>query len=383
MFCEQWVNDVHRALKELDVTMSQDLMMSANSALYTLTQSYIWRDEFKTFGFKVSEQSKNIGWITFDTVYDPLSDGTKELHAEGKIDIFENRYESYEDDINEAWECPYNQECSTLIVPPTDFLITNILEKLSSYSNHYAMLLETDPIKQKQHLESLNTIEYVVINSTQNIDQEMNEMMPTAYFDSSDIKSLFGHRYYAPSWSDNNDYLIAKNKIGVVGMSCLFNYEDESADFKKSLSFVSVSPSYRGQGIAKEMLNRILEACSKEGRFITRTKPSDIGVKVLYESFTRLALKHPLQVPFVESGLSSYAHVISSNENWQKLPKIQRFKSMNNILNKIRPFLRETNGIHTMRLSADDHAHSMGIVEKGLKVLDNKKICESENSNSL
>ena len=81
-----------------------------------------------------------------------------------------------------------------------------------------------------------------------------------------------GIRYHSPSWSDDASwrYLVAHNQEEVAGVLGFYAREKSLV-----LSYVSVAPGFRKEGLSMRLYEQLLDACCQEERFLVRSSPSE------------------------------------------------------------------------------------------------------------
>lgn len=81
-----------------------------------------------------------------------------------------------------------------------------------------------------------------------------------------------GIRYHSPSWSDDASwrYLVAHNREEVAGVLGFYAREQSLV-----LSYVSVAPGFRKNGLSMRLYEQLLDVCSLEQRFLVRSSPSE------------------------------------------------------------------------------------------------------------
>ena len=102
-----------------------------------------------------------------------------------------------------------------------------------------------------------------------------------------------GIRYHSPGWSDGADwrYLLAHNGEEVAGV--LGFYAKESS---LVLSYVSVAPGFRKEGLSMRLYERLLEICQAEQRFLVRSSPGEFtkANPAITQAYNRLLRESPV-----------------------------------------------------------------------------------------
>ena len=82
----------------------------------------------------------------------------------------------------------------------------------------------------------------------------------------------YGIKYYNPSYTSDKDfYFLAHNGVEVCGVMKL----GTARDWGYGVSFVSVSPGFRGQGLSLKLYQSAISQCLKDGKALIRTDPGE------------------------------------------------------------------------------------------------------------
>lgn len=120
---------------------------------------------------------------------------------------------------------------------------------------------------------------------TPNPAKEVTNASELSYGDFGHLKNLFGHIYF--STNNNEDFVIAENLAGVVGIVSLFRHEKDGKLKSLSISGITVTPSYRERGIATALcVAAAIHAKNLEIPLMI-TSPSEQGKSTIYKKLTQ------------------------------------------------------------------------------------------------
>lgn len=345
-----WVEDVLDCLVEINLSQGRDNLnpddvVAATNAIFTLINSYAFRDEFPGATLCIADSDIQYAKIHLPEVNDPYSDEL-DIRDEAYINPlgWKFNYPEYldiDDPEPIVWEKPLHPDYISYSTPINCTKTTAILDKLLQKNAFYSKLLEEDPDRQIENLKELDKIEYVFCENTSYHD--LDRLTNMAKYSGGNIDKVFGHRYV--SGSDNRHHIVAKNWLGPVGVLCLFDHASpgvlDKNPSKYSVSYVSVSPSYRRQGISTQLMREAFKQAISDERYLSRTEPSEMGEETTYYHFTELAKKEFPLLPFIEKSDENYVHALTRNDDFHEWPYKYKCLAINSFVSKIDEMIEE------------------------------------------
>lgn len=342
------------ALKIKDFKFEQEHCLLANKVLYEFLSSYAWDLEFKGVELRVSSENPLYSEIHIPEFRDPdvddLDRNESIIRYAKKINVFGHLYEypEYWDDDQEMPE-PYKKGSMkdySLASFVREGKVEQVIKNLSSSSEYYKKVFEKESSEIQKNINKLHDIEYVRIK-----DDESDKLIELCHLDKysySPIKSVFGHRYFSGSDKYRN-YICAKNWLGVVGIVSLFDHNpkdgfiSEKSPYFDTLSYISVSPSYRNEGISKEMFKMTLDWTLEKGKILRNTDYTYLGRKFIQPIFGKIAQEHCPQMTFVEEGDRVLLSRITKHEGFSELSVAARYKIVKSVFEKTESLINESN----------------------------------------
>lgn len=352
---DKWEEDITSSLVEINKLedrnpINPDDEIAVTNALFSLIKSYAFRDEFKGAVMQVADSDIQYSRIVFPELNDPYSDrldirDETFIHPLGwKFEPAE--YWEDEDEEPEVWESPDRPVFKEFSEPLSCEKTNKLLNRLREQSVYYQLLLETDPEKQIKNLQSLNHIEFRFMKDSSYHD--LDRLTNMGMYRGGNIDHVFGHRYV--NGSGHRHHVVAQNWLGPVGVLCLFDHAEKGVmdpdPSRYSVSFVSVSPSYRRQGISTQLMREAFKQCIKDQRYLARTDPSDMGREVTFDHFTTLGEKEFPQVPFLKRGEAQYLFALTKQEGFHDMPYSLRCQAVSELADKVRSMIHEIQGKH-------------------------------------
>lgn len=331
-----WIEDVLEAAIAVNEALGRsrlnpDDVIPTNNVLFALMTSYAWRDEFSGAVLRIADSDIQYAHIFLPAAHDPYSESLRIRH-EIVIDPLKWKFEYPEywedEDEPEVWPAPEQPQ----FIDHHEVLVcdrTNaIIDRLRAKNSYYEKLLETDPERQILNLKELDTVIY---SSHRDLEYHaLDEMTNMSAFSGGNVRGVFAHRYVA---QESSDYVVGRNWLGPVGLLCLNKTGSDPS--KYVLSFVSVSPSYRGKGISKQLMREAFRFAIEEGRFIVRTTPSEMGRALSYDRLTRLAVDEFPEVPFVPSHMSQFLRTFESHDELHAWTYPAKCKAIKKLMEKV------------------------------------------------
>ena len=316
---DKWVDDVLIAIKEANkengIELNKSDCIVANSIIFKLMKSYIWGSHFENAVLKIRNDNSGYSWIDIKSIEDKDSDIT--LSYESRINCLSHMYKSkgWDDEDSNKWITDNRAESKTYN-NPINLEDQNKVVKHLIKKPYYKMLLEEDINKQNIYLSDLSEISIKVHEELNYISLLKDTSMYK--YNGNPITEIFGHKY--TTHSENRIMVVASNKLGPVGILCLYDYERNTEDRynqdRLSLSYVSVSPFCRQIGISKKLLDAAFKYASEKNKYITRTSPSVFGKKTTYDSFTKHAKSKYPGIPFIKEEDAQIIQMMYAKNNF-------------------------------------------------------------------
>lgn len=118
----------------------------------------------------------------------------------------------------------------------------------------------------------------------------LREILGDTYSLDAGLKTQ-GIEYHSPPyWTEKNGYyLLAHNNEELAGILHLSAYRDWSY----GLNYVSVNPSFREKGVAKQLYTQAIELCEKERKVLVRSSPGDFTLErpAITQAFDRMCIQ--------------------------------------------------------------------------------------------
>lgn len=233
-----WIEDALDCLVEINQSqdkepLNPDDVIAATNAVFSLIKSYAFRNEFPGATLMVADSDIQYAKIYLPAVDDPYSDRLN-IRKETYIDPLGWKFEipeywDAEDEEPVVWDKPVESSFSHHDQPLDCSKTQAILDRLRQKNAYYGKLLEDDPEEQIKHLEALNDLSYEMHENSGYTD--LDEMTQMGKYLGGNVNKVFGHRYVP--LSETNDYIVAKNWLGPVGIVCLSSYGQKGdADYR-------------------------------------------------------------------------------------------------------------------------------------------------------
>ncbi len=298
MYFDVWTDDVLKAIHTLKGRITPEDCLLANVVLFKIMKSPLWRSEFQDIKLVVHEDNSGYSFIDFAEVVDFDNDRLT-IREASVFNALDHHYEypMFSEGEYELWPYDKNAQRIEYLDPPSlDFL--SEVEDLLSENRYYQKFLTRDPVAIDSFKQECNQIECNVIE----VDGLADLIQSTGIsrYDTYVVTQLFGHRYAARD--ENRIYVVAQNLLGPVGILSLFDHSRPGVLSRQqdllSVSFVSVCPGYRRQGIASQLMRTAFDYCLKHEKLLSRTEPSEIG-KLTQSHFSELARQYAPGLPFM------------------------------------------------------------------------------------
>lgn len=323
----QKMNSLDRCSSEF---LQQDNLV-ANEVYFFILNSPVFKDTFS--GSRLfSSFAGDYSFVEIIGKTEALPIKVKIRSAE-TVDLFSFMYEYSEgDDDFEPWE----KGNSGTVEITLDSISKRAFQLID-------IIKDNSPLMQKilsptsKNLKDLDKISYEVIAHDSDVNV-LDFCVTESKSCIADIKKVFVHRYFNYRETDNI-YIVAKNWLAPVGIICLFdtNLADPLRANSRtlSISYVSVTPEYRNIGISKNLIRQSFVYAKEHNKYLSRTRPSDIGRLYSYDSFTQLAAKEFPAIPFVKREYISFAYQVNKAATESKMSYGSECKALNYILSKI------------------------------------------------
>lgn len=361
MFLDKWIDDITEVTINYFGGKDKNAALYSNLLLYKLINSYVWESEFKNNKLYISNEDNTYSYIEIPKYYDPL-DNNLEIRDKVKFNVLGHKYKNtryYYDffdiaEYDEKYKHLTNEDIDLMFWDKPDNskgfyeyknndinnnIMLELIEKLKLKDNssrpYYSIILEDDLMKQKQNKEDLfNEIEYVLYKKSNDIEKYTN----MSDFYSGNTKEILGHRYYDGS-DIHKFYIVAQNKIGPIGMICVFDHSDKGVlnedDNRWSLSFISVSPTYRNKGIAKNLLRELIQYAIDNEKYVFRTDPSDIGKKYLFKTYSNIAKEEFPGFAFIPYRIGQSLSRVTHLDSFRNAEYKEKCQILNELSNKL------------------------------------------------
>ena len=324
MLVEQWIEHLNERAFELDL-LKPEHHFAFNQALFCLMRAPALNGVFSGAQLMRSASSPNQGYITLPACRDPMDNLLDIRDDAARIDAAFPMYRQdyYEFPVHH-WGANYEQKEDGYPAKGTPLLpvAKQLVHALRQHDPYYKRLL--DPEKPDVDIQYALVVmdEHLTrpLADIKGVDRVVTEKYtthdwPIAWAGMSmnsyqDLKEIWGHRYLAHYNRYQADLVVAHTASGgVVGMMELCSHEGKNLRHQHTMSFVSVTPAYRGLGIATQMLDIALNFSRQQEKALWRTRPSRIGESILFDRYSELARTHHPDVPFVEPGLADFAKI--------------------------------------------------------------------------
>ncbi len=328
---DRWYGDILTAMKTVsgDRELQPDDCLIANNVLFVILKSFAWKGAFDGATLSVSDDGSGYSYVTLHEYLDPYSSNL-EIRRKTNINVLDFKYEySDYDDNHIVWERDHDAKINIYDEPFASEVCERVLRVIKE-NKYYAMLLESSIEGQCKINSSLFDIEYSVVDEDDAFDR-LIEITNMSSYSTHPIKSVFGHRYFSMDCS-NRKLIVAKNKLGPVGILCLFDHSMpdvlDKDNNRLSISYVSVSPGYRNHGISKNLLRHAFDYAIKNEKYIARTDPTEIGKLISYSSFSSLAKNEYPSIPFLTCSKARLLWSLTRSDGFQNLD----YKKRNSII---------------------------------------------------
>lgn len=355
----RWIDDIIEQAVALGLTKKEH-HLALNQALYTLMQSPALNGVLADAQLQQSLSDPRQGRIFLPEYNEPLHSSftiRNETVLDAALPMYHQDYYEYP---SFHWgQFSPNGDMVTVQNRPLLPAAQTVLEALKQHDPRYEHLLNaTDPDNEIEYtllyqpdtlLTPIRPIPGLFMEPCDSVSDWLIDHIAMSEHDYGDIKSVWGHRYYSGSDGINN-MLVAHTQTGIVGLLKLFNEPTQERWSstpnpdklnQHGLSFVSITPAFRGMGIASQLLSHALVFSLQQGKALYRTEPSEVGEQFLYERFTRLAQSQYPSVPFIEPGLESLTQQLFHKLNHHKIEVMEQSAIVSDILIHIRSNLNE------------------------------------------
>lgn len=336
MYFDVWSNDILKAIQSLKGKLAPEDCVLANTVLFKIMKSPLWRSEFEGAVLSIHQDNTGYSFIKLPEISDPDNEGLT-IREETVFNILDHRYEypMYCEEGYPLWVYDRDAAPLNLTEVPSIELLPEITEFLSE-NQYYRKLLTTDPVEIESLKRLCDKIEYSVV--VENSISELIQSTGISRYDNSVVTQLFGHRY--ATRDENRIYVIAQNIMGPVGILSLFDHSQKGVSHSQpdllSISFVSVTPGYRRQGIASSLMKTAFDYCLRNEKMLGRTDPTEIG-KLTAGHFSKLAKAFAPALPFMTRQEMMAMSIMQRRiPNLRDMPYLSKTKVIQQGLERIR-----------------------------------------------
>lgn len=344
---DNWIEDIENALhktKGVDFKSAtlEDIFIG-NLALLKLATSYIWKNGLEDSRLMVSSKDPRFCFLKIMGYEDPYTG--KDMRDESYISIYSSKLSElidyhYEEGDYEIYNMPDMDTFSPCEkINKKDFSICEHILKELKKDEYYSKLLEEESDKIQKNITELSNLSFQFVNEDRYFD-EIPDISRISSNDCFGMRTVFGHAYFH-SHDSNRHLIIAKNWLGPVGVLSLFDRGREGVSRKckdlYSISYLSVTPAFRGQGIAVKLIDEAIKIAKEKQKILVRSEPSPMGEEKIYKKITRFTNENHRNFPIIPFYLSEKANIILNNELIRDLSYKNKTKiivGMNNFMNK-------------------------------------------------
>ena len=255
----------------------------------------------------------------------------------------EDKYSMFSSELDENWD--YKKNNNSLKINLSEDIIFERLKKIDPI---YEILLEKDPLKQRLNLIKKNNLKFEWIYVENNLFETLNRFHKISSFkdqnhiESSNLENNLNNdcdlQFISLSNNTKRYFLIAHNELEIAGIVSLPNksyFKDTTfKDNIKVPSYISVSRSFRGNGLAIKMFEKVIEKAKNEDWVIVRSSPSEDGKNFLETKIDNIVLNNNDSL-IVNSSLSNNFDMLK--EYYKDINNLDQFKKINlTILNSFK-----------------------------------------------
>lgn len=343
---DNWISDIEDALyktKGVDFkNATLDDIMAGNLVLLKLATSYVWKNGLEDSRLMVSNKDPRFCFLAIPSNEDPYT---------GKWMRDETYVSTYSSKLSKFIEY-YDESCDNniYIMPDIDTfspqenvsekdpsICNNILAELKK-NDYYCKLLETSPDKIKNNINELGNLSFQFVNENRYFD-EIPKVSRISDGDCFGMRTIFGHAYFH-SDDSNRHLVIAKNWLGPVGVLSLFdrgkNGVSRQCKDLYSISYLSVTPAFRGMGIAVKLIDEAIKIAKEKRKLLVRTEPTQMGEEKIRKKITDFTNKNHSNFPIIPFYLSEKAVTVLNDNLIKEMSYKERSKiiiDMNNFMN--------------------------------------------------
>lgn len=343
---DNWISDIEDALyktKGVDFkNATLDDIMAGNLVLLKLATSYVWKNGLEDSRLMVSNKDPRFCFLAIPSNEDPYT---------GKWMRDETYVSTYSSKLSKFIEY-YDESCDNniYIMPDIDTfspqenvsekdpsICNNILVELKK-NDYYCKLLETSPDKIKNNINELGNLSFQFVNENRYFD-EIPKVSRISDGDCFGMRTIFGHAYFH-SDDSNRHLVIAKNWLGPVGVLSLFdrgkNGVSRQCKDLYSISYLSVTPAFRGMGIAVKLIDEAIKIAKEKRKLLVRTEPTQMGEEKIRKKITDFTNKKHSNFPIIPFYLSEKAVTVLNDNLIKEMSYKERSKiiiDMNNFMN--------------------------------------------------
>lgn len=343
---DNWISDIEDALyktKGVDFkNATLDDIMAGNLVLLKLATSYVWKNGLEDSRLMVSSRDPRFCFLSIPSYEDPYTG--KDMRDEAYVSIYSSKLSKlteYYDEIDgfEIYDMP---DIDTFLpyenITKNDFSICeSILTELRK-DEYYNKLLEDSPEKIKKNINDLDNVSFQFVDEDRYFD-EIPKISKISDGDCFGMRTIFGHAYFH-SDDSNRHLIIAKNWLGPVGVLSLFdrgkNGVSRQCKDLYSISYLSVTPAFRGMGIAVKLIDEAIKTAKEKKKLLVRTEPSPMGEEKIYKKITGFINKSHSNFPIIPFYLSEKAVTVLNDNLIKEMSYKERSKiiiDMNNFMN--------------------------------------------------
>lgn len=353
---DTWISDIEDALRKTkgvdfnNVTL--DDIFSGNLALLKLTTSYVWSNGLEDSLLMVSNKDQRFCFLKIMAYEDPYTG--KDMRDESYISTYSSKLSKFIEYYDESDHYNvYNMPDIDTFLPCKNIsendssICNNILAELKK-NEYYCKLLEASPDKIQKNIDELNNVSFHFVNEDRYFE-EIPKISKISDCDCFGMRTIFGHTYFQ-SFDSNRHLVIAKNWLGPVGVLSLFDRgkKEVSRHCKDlySISYLSVTPAFRGRGIAVKLIDEAIKIAKEKRKILVRSEPSPMGEEKICKKITNFTNKNHSNFPIIPFYLSEKATIILNNSEIKNMNYRERSKiiiDMNSFMNK-----KMRNAIETM-----------------------------------
>ncbi|HHJ3076617.1 TPA: GNAT family N-acetyltransferase [Vibrio parahaemolyticus] len=107
-----------------------------------------------------------------------------------------------------------------------------------------------------------------------------------SHFDYTHLRDVYNHYYFNDK--NNEDFIVAVSDAGIIGIASMFRHTEDQYGYEAiSLSGITVTEAFRNHGVARSMIEALVNHTQLLNLPLIITSPTELGKESIYKTIVR------------------------------------------------------------------------------------------------